>query len=76
MLKASDHTRPIVFSVMFENMLLHHAGRTTAPSTETTLEQDPQMLKANVVVCPIRGHFNIPTEGTRVLAPVARQFGW
>ena len=52
-LKTRDHTEPIIFLVMFENMLSHHVGRTTAPGTEATLEQDPQMLQANVIVCPI-----------------------
>ena len=62
-LKARDHTGPIIFLVMFENMLLHHSGGTTALSTKTTLEQDPQMLQVNVIVCPSLDDLISPQRG-------------
>ena len=52
-LKARDHTRSIILLMMFENVFLHHSGRTTAPGTKTTLEQDPQMLQMDVIIGPI-----------------------
>ena len=52
-LKARDHVGTIIFLVVLENMFSHHASGTTAPVTKAALEQDPQMLQAYMIVCPI-----------------------
>ena len=58
-----------------EDMLSHHASGTTAPATETTLEQGPYMLSLDVIIGSIRGHFNVPTEWADMLTLISQKLG-